>query len=207
VRTIAGIGSRETPTNIQSVMIKLGYALAEQGRILHSGGAEHADKPFQEGVESFCRKQNINACERQKIFIPKDNFKGLKADEQRGIVNFENTDNYNNAVRMAAEFYLTKSSTEETLKSWPHWMKGYMGRNCYQILSEDLVSPVSAVICWTKDGSLDGSKRSSGGTGQALRLAKYHKIPVFNLQRESHLKFVTEHILDKGLKKINTYSY
>jgi hypothetical protein len=43
-------------------------------------------------------------------------------------------------------------------------------------------------LCWTPDGSLDGQGRRVGGTGQALRIAHHHGIPVFNLARLEHLQ-------------------
>lgn len=48
-------------------------------------------------------------------------------------------------------------------------------RNGFQVLGSDLVSPSDFVVCWTKDG------KASGGTGQAIRIAEHHGIPVFNL--------------------------
>jgi hypothetical protein len=203
MRVIAGIGARITPPKIQQVMYDLGYALAKQGRMLHSGGAENADRPFQDGVEAYCKSVNIRPCERQKIFIPKAYFKGLSADNDRGIIDFQKTDNYNTAIELAKNIYIDK----EAAKNWPDWMEGLMGRNGYQVLSEDLNTPVNAVICWTKDGSLDGSTKSSGGTGQALRLAYNNNIPVFNLQKEKHLQFVIEHIINKGLATEYEHTY
>jgi hypothetical protein len=203
MRIIAGIGARKTPTNIQQVMYDLGFALARQGRMLHSGGAENADRPFQDGVEAYCESVNINPCERQKIFIPRAYFKGLTADSDRGVINFLKTENYEKAIELAKRTYINKDSA----KNWPDWMEHLMGRNGYQILSEDLITPVNAVICWTKDGSLDGSTKSSGGTGQALRLAHANNIPVFNLQRDKHLQFVMEHIIHKGLSTEPKYTY
>ena len=50
-----------------------------------------------------------------------------------------------------------------------------MARNCYQVLGKDLETPSEFIICWTKDG------QATGGTGQALRIAKKNNIPVFNL--------------------------
>lgn len=50
-----------------------------------------------------------------------------------------------------------------------------MARNGYQILGEDLASPVERVFCWTPRGDL------VGGTAQALRIAIDHKIPITNL--------------------------
>lgn len=54
-----------------------------------------------------------------------------------------------------------------------------LARNGFQILGHDLKTPSRFVVCWTKDGG------PSGGTGQAIRVAMAHDIPVFNLQRAS----------------------
>jgi hypothetical protein len=59
-------------------------------------------------------------------------------------------------------------------------------RNGYQVLGARLDSPVSFVACWTPDGSLDGSTRSAGGTGQALRIAAGFGVGVVNLCRADH---------------------
>lgn len=48
-------------------------------------------------------------------------------------------------------------------------------RNSLIMLGYSLNEPVDFVICWTKDG------RATGGTGQALRIAEVHNIPVFNM--------------------------
>ena len=50
-------------------------------------------------------------------------------------------------------------------------------RNVFQVLGPSLDSPAEFVLCWTADGE------ASGGTGQALRIAASHGVPVFNLQR------------------------
>ena len=53
-----------------------------------------------------------------------------------------------------------------------------MARNCHQVLGQDLKTPVDFIVCWTKDGG------ESGGTGQALRIARDLNIPVYNLYFE-----------------------
>jgi hypothetical protein len=50
-----------------------------------------------------------------------------------------------------------------------------MARNCYQMLGLDLKTPVEFVICWTPQG------KGAGGTGQALRIARDLKIPIYDL--------------------------
>ncbi len=63
----------------------------------------------------------------------------------------------------------------------PAWVRCSRGarslhaRNCQQVLGRDLDDPVTMVVCWTKHGS------GAGGTGQALRIAAQHAIPVFDL--------------------------
>jgi hypothetical protein len=53
--------------------------------------------------------------------------------------------------------------------------KKLMARNCHQVLGQDLKTPVDFIVCWTKNGNING------GTGQALRIAKKLNIPVYNL--------------------------
>ena len=67
-------------------------------------------------------------------------------------------------------------------------------RNCHQILGRDLDDPVSFVVCWTPDGATTHPGPSTGGTGQALRIAAAHDIPVFNLARADHLARVRAYI-------------
>ncbi len=52
-----------------------------------------------------------------------------------------------------------------------------IARDGYQVLGYDLHVPSRFVVCWTEGG------RVVGGTGQALRIAQYYKIPVFNLAK------------------------
>jgi hypothetical protein len=53
-------------------------------------------------------------------------------------------------------------------------VQSLMCRNVTIILGAEVNDPVKFIVCWTPDG------KASGGTGQALRLASTHKIPVFN---------------------------
>jgi len=62
------------------------------------------------------------------------------------------------------------------------WGRKLMNRNAMQILGRDGNTPVTCVICWTKDG------KGSGGTGQACRVADYYGIPVFDLKNDGMLE-------------------
>lgn len=94
----------------------------------------------------------------KEIFIPWSGFNGSNSDLLPVPA----------AFKMAEEFH-------------PGWkflnqgMKKLHARNCHQVLGYSLDDPVEFVLCWTHDGT------AKGGTGQALRLAEAHKIPIYNL--------------------------
>jgi hypothetical protein len=54
-------------------------------------------------------------------------------------------------------------------------------RNCCQVLGYELDSPSEFLICWTENGE------EIGGTATAIKLAKKHKIKVFNLGEKGGL--------------------
>lgn len=62
----------------------------------------------------------------------------------------------------------------------PNWFalkpaaKKLIARDAYQILGQNLNDPVDFIICYTAGGRVDG------GTGQAIRIAMDHNIPVVN---------------------------
>ena len=62
------------------------------------------------------------------------------------------------------------------------WGRKLMNRNAMQILGRDGNTPVTCVICWTKDG------KGSGGTGQACRIADYYGIPIFDVKNDGVLE-------------------
>ena len=78
-------------------------------------------------------------------------------------------------------FTISKEAIKMAESYHPNWLglsdaaRSLMARNCYQVLGEDLKTPSEFIVCYTTDG------KASGGTGQALRIAKDKSIPVFNL--------------------------
>ena len=75
----------------------------------------------------------------------------------------------------------TKDALNMAMKYHPNWYRlsigarKLMARNCQQVLGQNLDTPVKFIVCWTKDGG------ETGGTGQALRIAKDLGIPIYNL--------------------------
>lgn len=146
----AGIGSRTTPVEIQHLMYQVAKSLAKQGWILRSGAASGADQAFEKGCDKICGKK--------EIYLPWAAFEGSSSPlvVQPG-----------KAFEIAEKFH-------------PYWHNLSQGarklqaRNSHQVLGQDLSTPSRFILCYTKNGS------GQGGTGQAVRIARAHNIPIFD---------------------------
>lgn len=126
----AGIGSRETPSEILELMTKAARALSADGWILRSGHAGGADLAFEEGSDPNLKE----------IYIPWRGFNGSSS----GLYQISPE-----ALEMAATFH----------PAWNRCSQGAQklhARNCAQILGDNLHTPVDFVVCWTKDGRASG---------------------------------------------------
>lgn len=151
----AGIGSRQTPTDVCQIMRNIVKSLSPTW-ILRSGYADGADIAFaQEAIDSNSKFE---------MYIPWAGFNGAPKNDSRFIV----PDFTPKLMALAEKFH-------------PAWNKCSFGakklhaRNGCQILGKDLKTPVSMVICWTPGG------KGGGGTGQAIRIASHLNIPIFDL--------------------------
>lgn len=160
----AGIGSRRAPIDMVQLADLAAHALRERGWRLRSGHAPGMDQAWEGGAY-------VDA----EVYLPWPSFESTVPIDAAFILD-RPTDA---ALRLAATFHPNWSRLT-------HGVRALHARNCHQVLGWDLRSPAKCVICWTPDGSLDGSGPDTGGTGQALRIAAAHEIPVFNLQRDDH---------------------
>ena len=155
MKTYAGIGSRETPTDILHLMTAIAKRLATYDYVLRSGAAPGADSAFELGAPT----------DKVEIYLP---WKGFNGHPSKLCYPS------NEALAMAEQFH-------------PNWnacsrgARALHARNCHQILGRDLNDPVDFVVCWTRGGS------GTGGTGQALRIARAHSIPIYDLGHGRHV--------------------
>lgn len=154
-KAYAGIGSRGTPVDVQKYMEGIAILLAKQGYTLRSGGAEGADTAFETG----CDIANGD----KEIYLPWRLF-----NNNESLLIPDVLDKWNEAKIISMRFH-------------PYWDKlskegeAFHTRNVFQVLGDDLKTPVEFVVCYTVCGGI------SGGTGQALRIAKHYNIPIINL--------------------------
>jgi hypothetical protein len=164
----AGIGSQKTPEVVQNWMEAISLELEKRGFLLRSGNAKGADK-------AFARKVSLS---RKRIYLPVKRFQG--ADN----INFSlpsKWENWREALEIASLLH-------------PAWNKldsfalDCMGRNVYQVLGDDLNSPVKFVMCWAPSPRIEEGRvvDTAGGTGMAVRLAAKRGIAVYHLGLSDH---------------------
>jgi hypothetical protein len=160
----AGIGSRETPSDVCEVFAALGEWFAKKGYILRSGHAKGADQAFERGCD---RGQGA-----KEIYLP---WKGFEGSNSALVLQNKK------AYTIAEQFHPYWSNLSE-------YAKKLQARNSHQVLGEDLNTPSAFVVCWTNNGS------GKGGTGQALRIAKHYNIPIFDAGSYSGIEDVKTNI-------------
>jgi len=168
----AGIGSRETPADVQETMRNLASALGFLGYTLRSGAAMGADSAFEQGAD----RNGYPA----HIYLPWEGF----ARRRSGT---SGTAHY---ILPGDQRSFGEKCAREAHPAWQRLnsaAQALMIRNTFQVLGFEGDTPSSFVVCWTKDGAEERTSIQTGGTGQAIRLARMHDIPVFNLHHNDAL--------------------
>ena len=162
-----GVGSRNTPPEILSLMKKIAYKLADKGYHLRSGGADGADTAFEYGVFEHCSLW-ADLSRYQSIYIPWKGFNGRK-----NVGDKLPDDSSKRAEELASSVHPAWDKCSPAAKK-------LHTRNAYQVLGDTLDNPSSFLICWAPPTST-GVK---GGTNTAWQLAKKYGVPCFNLADE-----------------------
>lgn len=159
VKAYAGIGSRETPADVLTLMTCLAAFLGKIGFRLRTGGADGADTAFEHGAAEV------------DLFLPWPGFNGRQQATR---------------VRPLPRAYDLAAGAHPAWSRLTYPEQHLHARNVHQVLGADLRSPAAFLLCWTADGAVDKTSKKTGGTGQAIRIAVAHGVPVYNLARENH---------------------
>jgi hypothetical protein len=147
----AGVGSRSTPPDVLRTMHGIACELRELGYTLRSGGASGADTAFEDGAGKH----------GSVLYLPWQGFN----NRTRGIV--------------CGDVPWMREVAKDFHPAWEACSRGARAmhtRNVPQVLGESTdVAASSFVVCWTPGGA------GGGGTGQALRIAHFCGIPVYDL--------------------------
>lgn len=156
MRVYAGVGSRATPDHILELMVKIAKRLSGEGWVLRSGHAPGADQAFERGADY-----------QAEVYLPWPSFERGVQTRAKDVFIMPTSE----AANIASRFHPTWWSLKQPTKD-------LMARNSHQVLGRDLRTPVQFLVCWTPGG------RGEGGTGQAIRIADHHDVPVFDLARK-----------------------
>lgn len=175
----AGIGSRDTPEDALEHLRNAARRLALAGYGLRSGGAPGADLACEDGCD------DVNG--QKQIFLPWIGF----AERERAP----------RPPRAPGTWFFgaPDAAYELAARTHPAWDKCQRGarqlhaRNGLQMLGPDMTDLSKFVMCWTKNGS------GAGGTGQAIRIAKHYKVPIYDLGRPNGLDELNQFL--EGLLK------
>ena len=179
-KTYSGIGSRQTPPEILKHMNELARSLYRAGYTLRSGGAPGADQSFEWGAVNEAQKNiNDSGWPFLEVYLPWKSFE----EGARSMIPARLDEPQKEAYAIAEEFH-------------PRWKylkfgaKKLQARNVHQIYGPDVTNPVFSdfVICWTPKA------RGSGGTGQAIRIARSLDIPIYDLADEDQQKGLWIHL-------------
>jgi hypothetical protein len=170
-RPYAGIGSRKAPEGALRNMEALAGRLARRGWVLRSGASPGSDQAFYRGARG--------GGGRVELYLPWPGFEAYtwKEPDASELTLLDRPSDA--ACELAGRFH-------------PDWdrlhgcQRRLLARDGHEVLGMELDSPANFVVCWTPDGTLDGSGSGADGTRQALRIAHHHGIPVFNLARPDH---------------------
>lgn len=146
-RFYAGIGSRETPTEVLTRMTKAATWLASKGYTLRSGAAAGADSAFEAG-----------AGDTKEIYIPWRGFNGSSSPLWRIP---------EAAFTIAADHHPAWTRCSDAVRK-------LHARNVCQILGQSLDTPVDFVLAWTKDGGATGGTGQAIRIAQALDIPVFN---------------------------------
>lgn len=172
-----GVGSRETPDDVQQIMECIGETLARAGWVLRSGHALGADQAFERGCDK--------ALGAKEIFLPWQGYE-------------DSTSRFKMPAPRTFEMIKDLHPKYHKLSDGSRRLQA---RNVHQVLGEKLNDPSAVLICWTPDGCSCEEERSprTGGTGTAITLAERVNVPIFNLAREDHLRLLAVWLAEQGI--------
>ena len=165
-RAYAGVGSRHITGDEAKLIENLARLLSERNYVVYSGNADGADAAFQRGSNEKCL-----------IMLPWKGFNKDVYDYNKSLDHFIFDDSDKQAMDSIKQFHPNPGAI---LKK--RGIASLMGRNFHQIFGYWPWPTVDFVLCCADE---DSSGNILGGTGQACRIAKDHKIPVINIRNKS----------------------
>lgn len=168
----AGIGSRQTPSDILLVMKQIGLLLAVRGGMCNTGACVGADQAFAEGAA------RVDGIVKLALPWPKYELQWRRnlATPPLGAVMVTET------VFDERKHYAAFKSVYDFHPNADRLTPGVLKLHARNYL---IIEGCKFVICWAP---MDAAGKPTGGTGQGCRIAESLGIPVYNLANPDTLK-------------------
>ena len=173
-----GIGSRDTPKDIQWIMSRIGYGMAKRGHTLRSGRADGADQAFENGLFSYIEAitEKVDTLshttpipELAELYKPWRTFGSPTTTWD--ILPTDDPKLWSRALQIVRDIHPNPDALSDAAKL-------LHGRNVFQVLGKDLNTPSNFIIYWAKT---DKNGIPVGGIRTAVRLAQLKNIPTINM--------------------------
>lgn len=156
----AGVGSRRITVTEQDQIRLLAAELSRCGLIVYSGNADGADVAFQEGSGGRC-----------VIMLPSDGFNHSHYDPAKSLAYYTLGDK-TLGQQAVHQFHPRHSGLTSVAKR-------FLARNFYQVMGCAEYPKADFVV---SVADVDAVGHEVGGTGHTCRIARHHKVPIFNLR-------------------------
>lgn len=182
-----GVGSREAPSAILTLMEDIGEKLASQGWTLRSGGAIGADQAFERGMFKFAGLDAPYTWTPAEIYLPWSGYEGHFKDTHGGL----------NILPSHIRLDIESIAEGMAMAVHPAWEACKQGakkmhtRNVFQVLGQTLDEPSKMLIAWTR---LDKNGNPKGGTATAIKLANENGVSTFNLNKAEDFERINKWI-------------
>jgi len=189
-RFVAMIGSRRAPQEVLDLMSQTAEVLCDSGVAITSGDADGCDLASYEGARRSSSFPLVGA----RIYLPWDGV-GYQSErprryaDNRIFFDASKFENYEYATQLALE----ARGSFEGLKRGGISMQC---RNPYQILLDDLKTPVASCIFWAETIGKKGQVK--GGTNTAVQVARKFSVPTINLYTDEGMEKIHAFLKKKG---------
>ncbi len=202
----SGVGSRETPSEVISIMEDAAYRLAKMGFTLRSGKAQGADAAFQIGVQRYYDSldkeyQDLYRVQLAEIYIPWAGF----AKDNKELYDLWDIDlNYLNYLIEDQETKRDEIVSEihpnfEALKK-KRGAFALHSRNVHQVMGANILEPRLSSFClyYAKE---DNKGNPKGGTATAVNLCKKFGVKTLNLNTDERLDVLESFLINLERKR------
>lgn len=197
----SGIGSRETPPEVISIMEDAGFRLARIGFTLRSGKAAGADAAFQRGAQKYHSiEPGISPARIAEIYIPWKGFRGGDGLSDLYDVLPDHLDR-----QFPGNEEMRWDWVKEVHGGWEKLSQGARKlheRNIHQLFGPDLgnayLNQSKFVIYYAPETKAGNPK---GGTATAVNLAKKQGIRTLNLLHDANREVLEKFLVSMEKKR------